>query len=153
MMRAKKNKKKLSDLDNFLESLAVSGDFARAAGSAGVSGEQLKRWFKDRDASDKIALARYKAQMRKKLSAFPIMTHEDSVAALTRKDFVKALRWCQLDSTKLRKERDPKIISLLMKYPHIKDRDGRRKLGISLSAYKMRKKRLFDSLFKHLPLR
>ena len=91
--------------------------------------------------------------MRNKLSAFPIMTHEDSVAALTRKDFVKALRWCQLDSTKLRKERDPKIISLLMKYPHIKDRDGRRKHGISLSAYKMRNKQLFDSLFKHLRIR
>jgi len=144
-MRAKKNKKELSNLDNFLESLAVCGDFERAARSAAVSDEQLDQWFNDSNASDirrKIALARYKGQMRKNLRA-PLMTRED---------FVKALRHCQMVSTKLKKERDPKIISLLIRYPHIKDMDGARKLRISLSAFKMRKKRLFDSLFERLSI-
>jgi len=144
-MRVKKNKKKLSDLDNFLESLAVCGDFARAAGPAGVSNEQLDQWFNDSDASDircKIALARYKGQFRKNLRT-PLMTQEN---------FMKALRHCQLVETKTRKS-DPRIISLLIKNPKIKDQDGARKLKISIAAYKMLKKRLLAALFKHLTIR
>ena len=59
-MRVKKNKKGLSPLDNYLESLAVCGDFARAAESAGVSAEQLEQWSNDPLAHLKIVAARTK---------------------------------------------------------------------------------------------
>ena len=69
-----KNKKNLSDLDNFLESLAVCGNFGLAAERAGVSVEQLDQWLNCRDPEihDKILLARWKAQFRKNLRA-PMM--------------------------------------------------------------------------------
>ena len=155
-MRAKKNKKKLSDLDNFLESLAVSGDFARAAEPAGVSDEQLNQWFNarrtnrrnpqahyDPDILSKIALARYKGQFRKNLRT-PLMEPEQ---------FAEALRYCYNCSTKRGSRNDTAIINLLIKNPRISNEDGARKLKIKLSAYKMRKRRLFEALFERLTIR
>src|SRR5437773_1249133 len=149
---------KRSDLEQFLKRLEKCGDLGLAAQRAGVSDEQLKRWlfkdspsdirrklatrvpndytsvFKDSDdsdASDKIALARYKGQLRKNLRA-PLMTREN---------FVKALRHCQLQT---KSTRDKAIVNLLVKNPGISNEDGRRKLKITLAAYKMRKKRLLE---------
>jgi hypothetical protein len=120
---------KQSDLEQFLKRLERCGDLAVAAQRAGVSGEQLAQWFNarranrrnpqahyDPDILSKIALARWKGQFRKNLRT-PLMTQEN---------FVKALRHCQLVETKTWKS-DPRIISLLIKNPEIKDQDGARK--------------------------
>jgi hypothetical protein len=74
-MRVKKNKKGLVPLDNFLKSLAVCGNFARAAESAGVSDKQLEQWFNHHDICRMMAEARANAQLRKNFIA-PCMTRE-----------------------------------------------------------------------------
>jgi hypothetical protein len=145
-MRVKKNKKGLVPLDNYLESLAVCGDFVRAAESAGVSDKQLEQWFNHHDICRMMAEARANAQLRKDFIA-PCMTREQ---------FVAALKWCQKRSTRKQKgkraERDNAIIKLLVNHPDISDAEGARKMRITLGAYTMRKKRLLKALFNQLTI-
>jgi hypothetical protein len=135
---------KQSDLlDQFLKRLERCGDFGLAAQRADVSNEQFVQWFKDSDASDKIALARYKAQIRKSFRA----------GLITPEQFAEVLRYWYNCSTKRGSRNDTAIINLLIKNPRISNEDGARKLKIELSAYKMRKKRLIDALFDHITIR
>jgi hypothetical protein len=130
----------VSELEEYLKRLAKCGDFALAAKRADASDSKLGEWFNNPEILQKIAMARAQAQMRKHLAA-PLMS---------RKDFIKALRLCTLRSTKLKKERDRAIIGLLVKNPGISDAAGARKMGISLGAYKMRKKRLIEAFFDQI---
>jgi hypothetical protein len=131
-----------SNLEQFLKRLERCGDFALAAQRAGASDEQLNHWFNDPDILSKIALARCKGLMRKNLRA-PLMESEQ---------FSEALRYCYNCSTKRGSRNEIAIINLLIKNPKVKDQDGADKLKISIAAYKMRKKRLISSFFKHLTM-
>ena len=133
----------MPELDEYLKRLARCGNFGLAAQRAGVSNEQLNKWFNDSDASHKLALARYKWNMRKTLRA----------GEKSPEDFVEVLRYCYNCSTKRGSRNDAAIINLLIKNPRISNEDGARKLKIKLSAYKMRKRRLFEALFERLTIR